>query len=69
MEIWISLTYNNRGEFQLNKKMECNKEISPEIKDKWQKIVDIIAKTAGASDALITKVESSFLKVLKGVII
>ncbi|MGM0500515.1 MAG: GAF domain-containing protein, partial [Bacillota bacterium] len=49
----------------MNKKQGYNREISAEIKDKWQSIVDIIVKTAGSSDALITRLDSPYLEVFK----
>ncbi len=49
----------------MNKNQVYKREISAEIKEKWQNIVDIIVKTVGSSDALITRLDSPFLEVFK----
>ena len=42
-----------------------NNNIPLEIQDKWQNIVDILVKTSGASDALITRFDPPFIDVFK----
>ncbi|PXV60991.1 PAS domain S-box-containing protein [Halanaerobium congolense] len=46
-------------------KKDYNKKIPIEMQDKWQNIVNILVKTAGSSDALITRFDPPFLDVFK----
>src|SRR6056297_1728215 len=46
-------------------KKEFNRDIPVETQDKWQKILNILVKTAGSLDALITRFDPPFLDVFK----
>ncbi|RCW82539.1 PAS domain S-box-containing protein [Halanaerobium sp. DL-01] len=46
-------------------KKDYNKKIPVKIQDKWQNIVNILVRTAGSTDALITRFEPPFLDVFK----
>ncbi|MFW6280409.1 MAG: HD domain-containing phosphohydrolase, partial [Halanaerobium sp.] len=49
----------------MSNKRKYNKEIPIETQNKWQKILNILVKIAGSSDALITRFDPPFLDVFK----
>ncbi|MFW5987922.1 MAG: HD domain-containing phosphohydrolase [bacterium] len=49
----------------MSKGQDYNKKIPEKIQAKWQNIVDLLVKTAGCSDALITRFDPPFLDVFK----
>lgn len=54
----------NKRWFEMNK-VEYNRDIPVATQAKWQKILNILVKTADSSDALITRFDPPFLDVFK----